>query len=99
MLRHKFSLVLCALVAATSHAAEPAHDHAAMTAPSKQMRRDMADALDKAAACMRSERPFDECKTLLAMAHAGAGADGGMQCMMDMHDKMGSKPQGGPHEH
>ena len=88
MTQIKASIVAFALLTAVTGAAA-AQDHAP-PAPSKQLRRDMADALDKAAVCLRSERPIDECRTLIAMATA---SHDGKHCMMGMMDgPMMNKP-------
>lgn len=104
MTQFKSSIVALTLLTAL---ASGAFAQGPASAPSKQLRRDMADALDKAAVCLRSERPIDECRTLIAMA---AASHDGKQCMMGKMDgpmpmmhKPGGKPPaekaGEQHEH
>jgi hypothetical protein len=76
-----FSRALTAIVllsgSATALAAEPT---AAPSTPSKEMRENMATIHERMAACLRSDKPFAECRQ--AMQQSCSNMMGGQGCPM-----------------
>ena len=69
------------------------------TVPSKQTRKDMSAAFEKAAVCLRSDRAYAECDLLMAMTRIEKGSKG--CAMMHKQDEpAGTKAdEAAAHEH
>lgn len=93
------SLVLSGVLFSTICVHLASAGEAAPMSPTKEMRQQMAQAHDKMAACLRSDRDFTECRQEMMrsctaqMAAMGCGAMMGQGMQMQMRNQMRSGSQ------
>lgn len=86
-------LAIAAMMIAGAGAASAADEPPAMQAPSKEMRDKMAAMHEKMAACLRSEKPFADCRSEMHQSCQATMGERGCPMMgMGMHDRMKKTP-------